>query len=430
MLIDPRQTLEACRMAAWSTTARFDRAFFATLADCLVVAVAFVLPWSTSAAGICIVVWLLVLLPTLDTDALKRELVTPAGGLPVLLWSLGALGMLWADVGWAARFAGLDGFNRLLMIPLLLAQFRRSAHGGLVVRGFLVSSALVLLASFVLVLTPGLTWRGNGVVGVPVHDNIFQDTIFMICGFGALGVAGDETRKRYWPAALALIAMGALFFANFAFVEISRISLAVAPVLAVLLGWRLSGWKGIVNAAVVATVIGGALWFASPPLRARLIYSVEELRDYRATDAPTDLGVHTAFLKESLAIIASAPLVGHGTGSIPEEFRQITAGGTGAAAVATVNPHNQTFAVAIQIGLLGALALWSMWVAHFLLFRGNSITAWLGTVVVTENIVSSTAHSHLFDFTHGWLYVFAVGVLGGMVLQERDALPAKSALPT
>jgi hypothetical protein len=33
--------------------------------------------------------------------------------------------------------------------------------------------------------------------------------------------------------------------------------------------------------------------------------------------------------------------------------------------------------------------------------------------------VSSTAHSHLFDFTNGWLYVFGVGVLGGMALRER-----------
>jgi len=32
--------------------------------------------------------------------------------------------------------------------------------------------------------------------------------------------------------------------------------------------------------------------------------------------------------------------------------------------------------------------------------------------VVAENIVSSTVHTHLFDFSNGWLYVFGVGVLG------------------
>ena len=80
---------------------------------------------------------------------------------------------------------------------------------------------------------------------------------------------------------------------------------------------------------------------------------------------------------------------------------------------------NQTFAVAIQIGLLGAIVLWSMWIAHFRLFRGDGSIAWFGTVVVVENVVSSTVHSHLFDFAHRWLYVFGVGVLGGMALHKR-----------
>ena len=176
------------------------------------------------------------------------------------------------------------------------------------------------------------------------------------------------------------------------------------------------------GACIAAAVIGAAMWFGSPSVRARVHSSIDELRDYSVANAPTDLGVHVAFVKESFSIIAAAPLVGHGTGSIPDQFRRITVGENGAAAVATVNPHNQTFAIAIQLGLVGTLALWAMWVAHFLLFRGEGIAAWLGTVVVVENIVSSTAHSHLFDFNSSWLYVFAVGVLGGMVLQKRTAL--------
>ena len=34
-----------------------------------------------------------------------------------------------------------------------------------------------------------------------------------------------------------------------------------------------------------------------------------------------------------------------------------------------VNCHNQTFAIAIQLGVIGMLAPWAMWIAHFLLFR-------------------------------------------------------------
>jgi len=58
-------------------------------------------------------------------------------------------------------------------------------------------------------------------------------------------------------------------------------------------------------------------------------------------------------------------------------------------------------------------------IAHLALFRGTGLVAWLGVVMVVQNVVSSMFNSHLFDFFHGWLYVFGVGVLGGMVLRER-----------
>jgi O-antigen ligase len=197
-------------------------------------------------------------------------------------------------------------------------------------------------------------------------------------------------------------------------------SRAPAPVLILLLGWRLFRWRGIFAACIAAIAIGGALWAASPSLRARVHESFYEIQQYRAANEITSIGLHAAFFQESLEIMASAPLLGHGTSTIAEEFRRVTAGGSGADAVAADNPHNQTFAVAIQIGIVGALVLWAMWIAHILLFRGEGLAAWIGPVVVVENIVSSTAHSHLFDFTNGWLYVFGVGVLGGMALRERD----------
>jgi O-antigen ligase len=211
-----------------------------------------------------------------------------------------------------------------------------------------------------------------------------------------------------------------LFLANFGFASISRSALVVAPVLAILLGWWLFRWKGILGACVIAIIIGAGFWVASPALRTRVHESVDEMHQYLTTNAATSLGLHTAWAKDSLEIIALAPIIGHGTGSIPEQFRRITAQHGGDASFATVNPHNQTFAVAIQVGIAGALVLWAMWIAHVRLFRGDGMFTWIGIVLVTENIVSSITASHLFDFANGWLYVFGIGVLGGMVLREQE----------
>jgi hypothetical protein len=405
-------------MVDFSKFAHLDRSLRTPYADWAVVAVAVALPWSTSAVGIAIAVWLVLSLLTLDGACIKRELATAAGGLPVLLWCLGAIGMLWANVGWHDRFAGLDGFHRLLVIPLLLAQFRRTGNGIWVASGFFISSIALLIASYAIAFAFGDRWHGS--YGVPVHDTIFQGSIFLICAFGALGYAVLAREKKSWPWQFALFAIGALFLINFAFVTTSRSALLIAPLLLVLFGWRLFGWKGALSALLLAAILGSAMWVGSPILRDRIARSVFEIEKYHDAGEATSIGEHIAFLRESISIVASAPIMGHGTGSIGEEFRRITAGKTGAAAMPTVNPHNQTFAVAIQLGLVGAAVLWAMWIAHMALFTGSSAAAWLGFVLVTENIVSSTVHSHLFDFNSGWLYVFGVGVLGGTILGDRD----------
>src|SRR5262245_22419935 len=98
---------------------------------------------------------------------MRRECLTAAGGLPIVVWIVGGIGMLWAHVTWADRLAGLGGFHKLLAIPLLLAHFRRSDRGPWVLLGFLVSCTLLLATSYALALWPGLTWRGARNVGVP-----------------------------------------------------------------------------------------------------------------------------------------------------------------------------------------------------------------------------------------------------------------------
>lgn len=126
-------------------------------------------------------------------------------------------------------------------------------------------------------------------------------------------------------------------------------------------------------------------------------------------------------------MVADAPIIGHGTGSIADEFRRAAAGATGAAGVVSVNPHDQIFAVAIELGVIGAAVLLAMWAAHFMLFWGKGLTAWIGAIVVVQAVVSSFFNSHIFDFSQGWLYVFGVGVAGGMILKERCPIAPRAA---
>jgi O-antigen ligase len=402
-------------------------------ADWLAVAVVVSLPWSTSASVILIVLWLVAVLPTLTVGDLRRELLTAAGGLPVLLWVLAAVGMLWADVPWAERIDGLGGFHRLLAIPLLLAQFRRSQYGPCACYGFLISATVLLALSSFFALFPSWAFAhvpffGRHVkeYGVPVKDYIFQSGIFLVCSFGLIGAACERWRHGGWRIVAVSLGLAACFLANIAFVATSRTTVAVTPILAIVLGYRYFGWRGVALAGVIAAALVGLALAASPYLHLRVMHTFTELRNYLNKDEDNSTGLHMEFLKKSGAIVEAAPVIGHGTGTIAEQFRLAASGDAGSAsAVATVNPHSQIFAVAIELGVVGAAVLLAMWAAHGLLFRGTGLMAWIGTIVVVENFLSSLVNSHLFDFSQGWLYVFGVGIIGGTVLRKAVPLGAK-----
>src|SRR6266568_235715 len=404
------ERLGTAAIASWA-----DRDRLARLSDRLAVAVAVSLPWSTTATGILVPLWALALLPTLDLATVRRTLASPAAGLPVVLWLLGLLGMLWSDVDFVEKFTALKSFHKLLAIPLLLIQFRRSDKGSWVLGGFLASCIVVLIASWLNLLWPALSTRGWR-MGIPVKDYIVQSGEFLICAFALTHLAFDAWRTERRGPALALAALALVFLANIVFVATGRSSLVAFAALVVIIGLQRFGWRGALGIVAAGVVLASVAWTSSAYLRERVIGAVDEIQQYQTADADTSAGYRLEFWKKCIEFTAAAPFLGHGTGSINEQFRRAATGASGASAAVTGNPHNMTLEISVQFGLVGVVVLYAMWAAHLMLFRGRGLAAWIGLGVVVQDIVGSLFLSHLFDFTTGWIYVFGVGVLGGMVL--------------
>ncbi len=397
--------------------ARWERA-----ADFFAIGIAFWLPWSTSLTSIFLVLWLVALIPTLDGPGLRRVFASPAGGLPALLWLLALIGMLWAvGVPAAERWGGVSSVLKLLVIPLLMFQFQRSDGASRVMIGFLASCGVLLILSWVTILLPDmpLPWTRREGFGVPVKDYIAQTGEFMVCIFLFAEIAVQAWRKQQRGQALALLLAASVFLANLFAISTSRTGLVVIPILLLLFIWRHVGRRQLAGTLIAAAALGVAAWFFAPHVRSSVTDVLNEVRSFSPEgDQRTRAGERLEFWRKSIGFIVDAPMIGHGTGSIPDQFRRAAVGQAGLAGLASKNPHNQIFGVAIQLGLLGTAVLFAMWLAHLMLFRGEGLVAWAGLVIVAENIVSSLFNSHLFDFTQGWGYVIGVGTAAGAVLRQ------------
>jgi len=406
----------------WTTESRKK---LATVADIFAVAIAVSLPWSTSATAILIGLWFLTLVPVLRWDELRREILTPAGGLPVLLLLLGVAGMLWADVTLLERWKGLDSFLKLAAIPLLLVQFHRSERGTWVFAGYLLSCIALLVVTSIVIAVPPLAATFLHFDNVIVKNAATQSGEFVTCIFGLLFLATEAAERRSWTKFFVFFAVIIGMLASILYVATGRTALVVALALLIVFAARRSGAKGpaiVFSGAMLVGVIG---WTSSPYLRERTTQIWSDLKQYEAAQTVTSSGERLVFWTKSLAFISQAPVIGQGTGTIRFLYEKSAVGQAGAASEVSTNPHNQTFAVGIQLGLVGVAVLWAMWISHLMLFRGAGLAAWVGLIVVVQNVVGSLFNSHLFDFTQGWTYVIGFGIAGGTVLKTRTEASQK-----
>ena len=231
--------------------------------------------------------------------------------------------------------------------------------------------------------------------------------------------------------ALLLIAIAVSFIVNMTFVVVSRTALVTMPVMLAVFALMHLKWRANLILFAGTVVLTALAWMASPQLQATTEKFTRDYRIYKELNQPTSIGVRLEFYRKSLHFFAEAPLIGHGTGSTRGLFEAAATGPAVLAAGQVIgNPHNQTLNVAVQWGSVGVVVLYAMWVAHLLLFRGEGLMAWIGLMVVVQNIFTSLFNSHLFDFHEGWMYVLGVGVAGGAMLREigRDAAGPESAV--
>jgi O-antigen ligase len=408
--------------AAWSTTT-----------DIFVVLIALSLPWSTSLVGIFVVALLVTMGPFLDVKAFLRSLKRPICVLPIALFALAAVGMLWSDAPWGARLYAVSPTAKLLVLPALFYHFERSGRGLQVFIAFLISCTVLLAMSWIVAFDPALSLKSGATYGVPVKNYIDQSQEFALCALTLAYPIVMLLRANRTLLAVLLIAVSLSFVVNMAFVVVSRTALVTMPVLLAVFALLHLKWRSVAIILCATAVLAGLAWETSPELRRIGGTFSRDYQLYEEQNVPTSLGLRLEFWQKSLRFFAEAPIFGHGTGSTRGLFEHAAIDHSGAAGEVVGNPHNQTLNVAVQWGIVGIIVLYAVWWLHLSLFRGEGLIAWIGLMVVTQNIFTSLFNSHIFDFHEGWMYVIGVGVAGGTLLgagaRAMATQPVNSAEP-
>src|SRR5262249_44440312 len=148
----------------------------------------------------------------------------PIFALPIALFMLAAVGMLWSGASWNERLHAVGPLVKLLALPGLFYHFERSARGKWVFIAFLISCIIMAVVSWIVAFNPDFTLKpvNERFCGVFVKNYIDQGQEFSLC---AVALAYPvmllwKEQQRVLAGLLAAIALG--FVVNMAFVIASR----------------------------------------------------------------------------------------------------------------------------------------------------------------------------------------------------------------
>lgn len=390
------------------------------------IATAFFLPLSTSGQAIGASIFVVLAIATLDVRRFAATSRSAAAWLPAALFALVLIGVTWSTEPLALAFKWVGPYLKLLLIPLIMATAFSRKDALQIALGFLAACSILLVLSWLSVLWPSGPWGWFKVPGVPVKDNAVQSGEFALCAFG-LAYAGlqlwSENRRR---ALLALL-LATLFFANVMFIYISKTGVLMAGTLMVLFLVETQGWRrGLLITIPAAIAVAIALSF-SPSAQARLKEFLAGTEPLHANQDNFSTAARVYFWKQSGQLIASAPVLGHGTGSIASLYRNLDQ----SKSFGNIpDPHNQFLHTTLQVGLLGGALLIAMWAAHLALFWGSGPIRAMGLAIVIQNILGSLFNSHISTVTQGTLYCLGVGLIGALIWTERLAAPSPRTAPT
>ncbi len=382
----------------------------------LVVALALVLPIGRSLVTVLAPLITLLFFFQHDLKSRLRAVLRCRPAMAILVFiAVHVLSLLWSQHP-GEGFEYVDKFRYLLLVPVVATSLepRRIPQ---VLAAFLCGIVASLAWSYGIVL--GLIEVGKGFPEnpAPTMNHLDYSMFLAVAALMVLALAlhrssASRSERLGWLALLAFV-VGGLF------VNIGRSGqVAFFAGLLVLLYRRLPG-RGLgrlLPAATLTAVVLVILYAAFPVFRMRTDSAVDEVRA-AVTDSAydTNQGKRVATMLVAADIVRSHPLLGVGVGDTMVEFqRRVAARGDGMAqALATVpHLHNQYLQVAVEVGLVGLLALGGMFWTLLGHREGHPVLRTLMLVLVAVYAVGFLGD----PFLHKQLPLTLFSLLAGVLL--------------
>lgn len=419
------------RLAQFSTS-------FQQLADYLgrfgAIMLGFWVAVSTSGAGIAMVLMYIGFLLSGDWQKKLALLGKPILIFALLFYGWTALSSLYSPAEFHQQLTLLIKYSRILLVTWCLIYFLMDSKKTLIATliavalGCIVNIIAIYLNYFILSPAHAIQFSSPN---WPAAQSHFQFAFFtLIFAFSCFITA--FTTKIPKHIKYAFIAVGAIALIAEVGLNSARTGYVMEFASIILLYTMRFRLKGLLFAAIAASLLAGAAYYASPIFKARVNQTIISVRGYQKGNNTTSVGERLYFYQTSVNIIKSQPIIktlfGNGNGSFeytsknfidhhahqyPKSFKLF----------AFKNPHNQFLLLLIENGIVG-LGLFLTILLIFFKSAKEAAAPWRYIIYITGigMVIGCLFNSWLRDFGPSIIFSTYLGILSAISAIKTRAL--------
>ena len=390
----------------------------------------FSVSFSTALTNVFVVLSYLGVVVALCTSGRLRDVqCSPPALLALALLALYIIGVSWSIAPHDDIRTALQKYSRLLVLPIAISlSWRDPALPLRALRWFLAGAGVLTLGCYLVSIgkMPASSlgwWRVSTEAG---DAYVFKNhiTIGILLSFAANASFLIATYSATTRARATAIAAGVAFAVPIVFLTQGRtgyVALLIGFFTVFLLRIRVTPLRTLGGLAAIALLSAG-LYMTSPNVKSRMNDLVHEVR---TNQQGSPNGLRLSFIRVSLQVVASNPLLGLGTGSFAQAYAPTALAdwpaGSGTA-LARHQPHSEFLLVAVQLGLFGALVYVSMLATLGSAALGRrGIEADSLALLWVIYVVTSMFNSLLWDTTEAHWFLLLAGCLYVGALRRRAA---------
>ncbi|SNC62119.1 O-antigen ligase family protein [Polynucleobacter victoriensis] len=304
----------------------------------------------------------------------------------------------------------VNGWRKILILPFAYAAIFSSPQKELLVKIFLITSAICLIWSFLSYLFPEKYFYTSS-IGIVIKNHATQGIFFAIAIFLSLPTLAKNKSLLMKILSVTFII---LLLLNITTITTGRSGYLATLVLILLFTLHKINRTSLTRKIIFLTLICAittALFLSAQTSRERIKLGIQEFTQVKSEGDAGSMGVRYYWWTHSINMIKKNPLFGLGTGSFEEALNQEIKGLNGPAATKTNDPHNQYLKIAVEQGIIGLLVFLGIIFSAIKSTNVTPVYKLIGLSVLASWCATSLANSHFSTFHEGHFIWFWLGAM-------------------